>query len=633
MIFLRTIALTIAFILLFNPILKFVRNKIYHPKVIILEDTSASMLQKGNEITKSELFATAKQKLSKKIKAEGFKLEIYNFANGLEGDNNNTNLSKSLIELNKKIEQKNLSAFFLLSDGWLKDENLNYLENLNTPINTFIPDFSYNNFDLEINNVKFSKSSFVEEIIPIYTQVKANDFTGSAQVQLLIDQDLAASQNVNFSQNNFIDLQFEHIFFQAGLHDLEVIISTDSLGEENSDNNRFPTVIQIRDNKLKCVVISDQLSWDENFLIKSMKYDENWETEYLNKTDKFYLQNEVVKLSEQIANANCLVVFNHENLKLSSTETVLIRNFISNGGGMLYFGKIIEPLQNLLPAQKANLNRSFEGQIIFMDESKKYQTFRWENANIPNNIPPINYFYTSAKLQAQIFARINNEQQSPAILFHEYEKGKVMYFSFLNLWKWQMWTEGNHYKKFIYDLISWFGQRESARISAASDKLSYFAGESVKINLQVFDEQFNPANNVNAVFKLYNDKNDLVMEDYFLQSADQLNLTINELTTGKYRYEITDNVSQLSTKGEFSVSDFNPETRDKGINDVLLNYIANVSGGSVYTDLDSFTLPSDNNVIDKIMIEIPIYTKWYLITLFLLCFCLELFLRKRWGML
>jgi hypothetical protein len=31
--------------------------------------------------------------------------------------------------------------------------------------------------------------------------------------------------------------------------------------------------------------------------------------------------------------------------------------------------------------------------------------------------------------------------------------------------------------------------------------------------------------------------------------------------------------------------------------------------------------------------RIPLYRKWYIITLFLLSFCVELYLRKRWGLL
>jgi len=31
--------------------------------------------------------------------------------------------------------------------------------------------------------------------------------------------------------------------------------------------------------------------------------------------------------------------------------------------------------------------------------------------------------------------------------------------------------------------------------------------------------------------------------------------------------------------------------------------------------------------------DIPLYRKWYVLTLFIVAFCLELFFRRRWGLL
>ena len=102
---------------------------------------------------------------------------------------------------------------------------------------------------------------------------------------------------------------------------------------------------------------------------------------------------------------------------------------------------------------------------------------------------------------------------------------------------------------------------------------------------------------------------------------------------GKYKFEISDKTSHSQTEGEFMISQYSPESRDNGINISLLSYISNKTYGKLIDDPDLLEIPTAEKEITKIRSEIPIYKKWYLITFFLLVFCTELFLRKRWGLL
>ncbi|MCF7793160.1 MAG: hypothetical protein K9N09_07880 [Candidatus Cloacimonetes bacterium] len=633
LLFLRTVAIAIALILLFNPILDYTRSKLTKPRVLLLTDTSSSMQQQGDENSKSELFSELRSEIRAKLDNSGFGVENLSFANGLNGIDNNTFLGKSLVQFRRENELKDLEAIYLFSDGWLKDENLNFLDNFDLPINTFAPDFKYSDFDLKVTNVKFSNTAYKDEIVPVFAQIDAENFSGSATAKLLVNSKISKIKKLNFDEKRFVDIDFDHVFTKAGLHNLEIVVKADSLEEKNLSNNQYPSSIQIRNNKLKCMIVSDKLTWNESFIIKSMADDEHWETVYLNKKGKFYLQDKITDFATELTNANCLIFINHGSLRINSPQADLINNFISKGSGFIFQGEHINNLQAILPSQKTNINRTFEGQIRFSEASKEFNTFRWKNSDIPNNIPPVDYFYVNPKLQAKILATFDNEQQSPAILFQTYEAGKVMQFAFLNLWKWQMWESGNHYKTFMHDLINWFGQQESDRIVANTDRTSYFAGESVSISLKIFNEQFNPATDADALLKLYNDADELIKEDYFTAFADKYQITIEDLQPGKYRFKIMDSVSKLETEGEFSVQDFNSENMDKGINDVLLKYIANTTGGKLYNSADKVEIEDQEKIINKIHIEIPLYTKWYLIAAFLISFCLELFFRKRWGLL
>ncbi|HRR01024.1 MAG TPA: hypothetical protein P5518_06860, partial [Candidatus Cloacimonas sp.] len=66
-----------------------------------------------------------------------------------------------------------------------------------------------------------------------------------------------------------------------------------------------------------------------------------------------------------------------------------------------------------------------------------------------------------------------------------------------------------------------------------------------------------------------------------------------------------------------------------------LSWLANETGGKVLyaSNIDSYN-PTPAKPIEQITRkEIPLYKKWYVIALFIFIFCLELFFRRRWGLL
>lgn len=630
---LRTLAFSVALILLFNPIIKYSKDRQLRPKVLLLTDTSASMQQKMGNSTIASLAETAKRLLSQELAMAQYEIIERDFADGLNGEPDNTLLGKSLRSFQKEEGLENLQEIYLFSDGWFKDENLKFLEYFNIPINSFIQNFSSSDFDLHISNVKFPSTGYKNEIIPLLAQVEAEKYTGKASVQLVIDGKLKSTRDIDFKNQKYRQLSFENVFSESGLHRLEIKITADSLDEINFENNSLPASILIRENKLKCLIVSDKLTWDESFIIKSLAGDEHWETSYLNKKGKFYLRNHNADFAEELTDANCLIFINHGSLRINPPQADLIRNFVAKGSGFIFFGEQINNLASILPSQQVILNGSFQGQIRFNKESTKYSTFRWQNENIPLNIPPVDYYFVKPKLQAKILATFDNEQQNPAILFSTYESGKVMHFPFLNLWKWQMWEEGNHYKTFMHNLINWFGQQDANRIVAETDRISYLEGEPVKVLLQIFTEQFNPANEVNALLKLYNENKELIKEDYFTAFQDKYQIVLNDLMPGNYLYEIYDSVSGLATSSEFVVQNYNSEMFDKGINDVLLGFISKTTGGKAFSSINDLKIDVAEHITQRIQFEIPLYKKWFLIAAFLLSFCLELFFRKRWGLL
>jgi hypothetical protein len=632
---LRCISFFIVLILLFNPILNFLQKKNSFPKIIFMTDISESMNQAGIESNKASTFDKIKKQLKNKYEDINYDLQEFEFAAGLNGSTSSTQLTKTLQDIAKEKDLTNINSLYLISDGWLKDENLDILDEIDFPINVVYPEFQYNDFDLEITNLQYNKSVYQDEISPIQCNVSAINYNGIARVELNMNSQTIASKQLNFKESEFHDVSFEHVFFKSGLMNFKVSIHSDSTGEINTANNAFPAAIQVLENRLKCVIISDKLTWDESHIIDALYTDPHWEAVFALKQNQYKKGFETTNLQNELNKASVLILANHNNLRFSLKDAELISRFVSSGGSVLSYGKLVESISSILPAVPSKLNQKFNSQLSFTETSRKYQSFRFEDLHIANDIPPVDYYYVSSKRQSQILAEFINDQNSPAILFHTYEKGKVIHFAFENLWKWQLRSSGNDYQLFIRNLINWIGRTASDRFIVQTDKNAYFGGETVKFSALAYDEKLIPMTDLNAKLDIFNDDNIEIFSEYLLSGDQRFYLHVPDLSAGKYHYNINDVVSGLTAQGEFLISISNPESRDRGINTALLSYIAQKTGGEIITtaSIDQIIIEDAKVISKEIKREIQLYRKWYLIAIFLVSFCTELFFRKRWGML
>jgi len=632
---LRSISFIVIMIFLFNPILNFIQKKTSFPKIIFLRDISESMDQKGIEHNKSEAFNLLRDQLKAKYSGLDYDLQEFDFAAGLSGSSSNTELTRTLQELTIKEDLSAAHSIFLLSDGWLKDENLDILNELDLPLNVVNPDFNFNDFDLEISNLHYNKSVYKDEISPIQINVTGSNYRGTAQIDLIIDDQIKASQKLNFNKSDFLEVNFENTFENIGLQNFEIAIHPDYTGEINTANNTFPAAVQVLENRLKCLIVTDKITWDESYIIDVLQVDSNWEAVLVLKQDQFKKERETIRLQSELNDASILVLANHSNLQLSRQNVELITRFVSSGGSVFSYGKLIKNLSQILPVVPSNLTQQFSSQFFFTEESQKYQTFRFNDQNVAADIPPIDYYYVLPKRQAQILAKISNDQSSSAILFHSFEKGKVIHFAFENLWKWQLRTSDDRYRQFMNNLINWIGRKASDRLIVQTDKNSYFAGESINISVVAYDEKLIPITDLSAKFSLFDETNSSIYSEYLLAENNEYTLQLRDLDTGKYQYQVEDPTFGLEAKGKFIVSANNPESRDRGINSSLLTYIAERTGGEIITSksIDNYIIERADLVNVENRKEIQLYRKWYLIAIFLISFCTELFLRKRWGLL
>lgn len=623
LVLLRIIAVVSVLVLLFNPILYFSEILKKEPEIIILNDVSDSMKDKAKEMN------NLRDNTVKDIKDH--KIISYNFADGLEGTNLSTNFSKTLLELSDKM--KYVKAVLLFSDGWFKDDNYRFAENLSIPVYAFAPEIKFTIQDLEVSKIHHNQTAYRDEISLITADVFSRSFEGNVDVTLYIKEKQVQKKTISIQPDELKQIEFEHVFDATGLLNVKVKISTSAVSETDIENNSAESVIRVLENRSEILIITDKAGWDVKFLNSAINNNPRWKTSVLLKSGYFKKGNMRTSLEKEMKNVSALIVVNHGKLRLSGVETEMIDRFVENGGGLLLQGKQI--LKSLLPATNTEIISQFPTTFRFTEKSKQYETFSSARSASKDVIPPVDYFYTEPNLQSIVFAEFNNEEQTPAMLFQEYSAGKVMYFPFLNFWRWQMRDTENSYSNFISNLVLWLSTTNSDRFFASGAKNAFDIGEDVILHLTAFDEKLLPQTDLNAKAVIKNSENKVVYEEYMLAGNEKYTSTLKDLPSGEYTFTVADDITKQQAKGDFTISDDNPEKHDKGINKTLLSYISNATGGKFYSekDIDNFALKKAEAVTEKIKKEIPIYRKWYLIAAFILSFCTELFFRKRWGLL
>ncbi len=628
---LRSISLIIIAVLLVNPVLSFVRNTWNKPRVLLFIDNSRSMDLLIDKNTKKELLKPLIQTIKDKYSGN-FEVEEITFADGVSGSVNNTNFIKAVEQYSKSKGFKNVQEIYLLSDGWFREESLLKLSNLHIPVHTINIETKTKDVDLQLSNLILNKTCYKNEITPVIAELLAKNYAGKAVLEFYADDQLIEKKSIDFSKESFQRISLDKTFAKVGLMPLKFRIVPVS-GEINSVNNIYPASIQVLDNKSKIIIISDKLNWDVKFFNEVINLNEHWtKNVLLSKNNGLYIKSTKINL-ELKDKPVLLIILNNGTLNFNPADLNILRSWFSQNTGLIFMGKPQNQLLEYLPGTMSNIANLFKDSFKLTNASKQYELFRFSEKDI-QNIPPLDYYYIKAKNESQILAEFSNEARSPAIVYSDLLNRKSILLPFYNLWKWQLWDENNNYRNFIMDLISWISSQNTDRFHAYSVKNSYFSGESAVVKLSAFDEKLNILRNINPKIRILQNNKEVYV-DFLNPDGDEYKAEVAGLKEGKYSFIVQDDRLKLSSKGEFLIHEQNAEQKDLDFNSPLLSYISKITDGKSFSPQETSAISPKNTekIKESKYLEIPLYRKWYFVGLFIICFCLELFFRKRWGLL
>ncbi|HOV16653.1 MAG TPA: hypothetical protein PLF50_04065 [Candidatus Cloacimonadota bacterium] len=633
LIVLRTIVWSLVLLFLLKPVYYYVRHYTQKPVAILLKDNSSSMnlLQQGKP--KSVRSGKAYAQVKKRLQEQGYIVREYNFADGLQGKSDRTYLVPALLKLQDLYPQTPVKGVYVFSDGRFRDPDLHILNNYKFPVYTIADTLREVVSDLSVTELRHNLQGYRNEPNLAEVTLQADAYKGKAAVALWADGKKVEEKQISFASGPVQTVSFSIRLGSLGLHKLEATVTASGIKEASLANNKALSAIDIQKDKEKILLLTDVPNWDAKFILDALKENNHWEAlAYTVKSDRLFDGENPVELKDWDA-VSAVIVVNTGFLHLGESMAAALVNKVNAGCGLLYFGLPITQLNSILPLQLSNLKSSYKGLLQFLPASQSYAVFQIDPQEL-EQIPPVDYYYLVPNKQSEVVAVLDNAQKSPAIAINSLSGGKVVGFSVLNLWRWQLQSRTQGYKTFITDLVTWLLNKEAGRFNALYEP-SYYLDEPVSIKLTAGDELRRQKQNLAPFITVYNAKNDSVFGDFLTERQGAYNIQFRLTQPDEYHFTIKDKVSGDAAQGKFLVHAQNLEARDLGNNLSLLGWIAQQTGGKFLSleAADKYQPPlakAEKQIEQK---EFPLYKKWYILVLFIFSFCLELLLRRVWGLL
>jgi hypothetical protein len=563
----------------------------------------------------------------KRFSQKGYSIKNINFADGINGNKNNTQLIKTLKQLKKKNIIQYSKAMILNSDGNFHDSNLMALQNFPIPIFPIIKIKKTQLPDIIIEKLNINNDIFLNEKTPMNLEIKSSHFSGKAKAVIKYNSK-EITKNLLLDSLKISKINIKARFSKIGIQKISVKITGDSLKNEvNLYNNQMTKNIIVKNNKNKIVVVSDELNWNVAYIIKSISGEKRWKSEfYLFRKGGFYLGQNQKYLPKILKNTNLLVIVQTNDLNFSKKQIALIDNFVKNGGGLLFQGKFNSELKSILPINKFYSQKN----IDIMTWTKNINDFSIFSNLKDSEIPPISFWKVDPKVGAKVLARTNNYA---TIISSKYSNGKILYLSCLDLWKWELSGKNQSYFNFMNHTIKWLGSKNTKLFEASLPKYGFDLNKPIEVKLKAVDQNLNPRQNIEAKISVYNSKKKLIFSDFFTKKNDVWEISIPALPKDLYHFEVIDKRTGLQSKGDFEINSNNLENKDVNWNVSALQYIAEITNGKIIRKSSDLNLEKAHVFEKKFNTEIYLYKKWYFFLIFIFTFTLELFIRKRNGLL
>ncbi len=668
LVILRSTALLILLIILFEPILTLIKKENIRPTNFVFVDNSRSITI-DDQTKREETTLRIAEELS--LSSEAGNLRFYTFGSDVneiqvdslskinfsEGVTNISNIFTSI-----QNEEINLSSIILISDGVFNTGNNPYYSAVKTGVPVFsigIGDTTRKK-DVEIKKVLYNELIYAESPTTIAVTIQNYGFAGQEVTVALNEvEKIIASKRIQLSNNEIQNITFEYTPESSGEKKLSVSISGFD-AEFTKANNKKIFYLDVLSNKIKVLLLASGPSSDLTFIKNSLQADKNLEVNTIIQISS----NRFLKESNygQVDSADILFLLGFpsedtpEDLWKSVREKILIEKkpyFLSLSSN-LSLTRLLELRSDLSFTVSQTLDGYKQVQPEISPEFSNHPIIQHGSSKIVevwNNLPPVLQpnSIISAKPESKILSliKLNNKLiNSPLILLRNFSGRKSVSVLAKDIWRWKLQTatkRSHLFDSFVLNSVRWLNAAdEQRRVKINTSKKNYSQGERVEFSAQVLDESLNPVSDAEIKVKISSNKNTYETELQIVGNGIyDGNIALNETSDYAYTGEaVREGVKLGEDRGSFNIGEIDLEMIDPLMNYNLLNLIANETGGKFYSIGNYSEVLGQIDELNKsftkekvITSEIKLWSSEWMLILAILFFSLEWFIRKRMGLL
>ncbi|MBM4166503.1 MAG: VWA domain-containing protein [Ignavibacteria bacterium] len=671
---LRSLALSLLLLLLFEPILSLVKTFQQEPTIAILLDNSLSMtLPNGAKQRKDlviekfseENLKKISSKLSPKLFSFEQKAKQLRAIDSMQFNGELTNIAQSLSDVKKEMLSQNTQAILLVSDGNVT-EGVNPIyeaEELGVPIFTVGLGDTVEQKDILVSKLITNNVAYAETKLPIDVSIRNVGFDNhNVQVSLLEDGKQIEQKIVSLKkEQREIPLSFSVELKNEGVKKFSVNVS--SLKDELTTSNNTQTVfVNVLKSKTPIVLFAGTPTPDVAAIRQLLNEDGHFSlhTFVQKKQNEFY---EGIVSQKTLDSAECFVFVNFPSSATSSQTIQQLAELFQRKQSSLFFigGKNVDynklkQFQNFLPfgwnsvsASELEIFCEVENQSlsnVLLNASGTITVSTW------NQLPPLYKTQTivEAKADADVLAYSRLQTISlnePLLLARSLNRQRTVAFVGYGMYRWRLMSGGNSSVQnflptFFTNAIRWLISNENDKpIRVAPTKQIFSGTEPVEFSGIVSNEQLQPLDyaNIEITTTKENFSRSFVLQNI---GSGKYNGTLDDLEAGDYSYSAKIKRGDIEIGkdgGKFSVGSLTVEFLKTTMDKQLLEQLAYKTGGEFATS------ENYNALLEKILSrnfepkekiqhsEIELWHWQYILYGIIFLLAMEWFVRRRSGML
>jgi len=552
---LRTLALALAFLLLFEPVFTLGLQRTQKPTVAILVDRSASMNLADSTIKRADMVRQAfslpwLQELEKRAEIAGF-----SFSDSLRRMNLDTlpqmhftgdgsNLGGALRSAKKLLADRHLSGAIMFTDGAqnLGENPARVAEQFGVPIITVGIGSARGTRDVLVSDIVTNEIAYAKTQLPVEVNIASSGYAGRRARIRLLEEGAAGTQTLHEqdltlpADNTQLTSRFNMTPGKVGLN--RYVVQIDTLaGELTKANNRRTFYVRVLKSKLKLWIIAGAPSPDFGFLKKTLAADSNFQTQnFVQRSDgNFYNNVSASNLMAELTrprsdgdanNLDGVIMIDFprrdsDRRLLEALAQQLAKKrlavFFLNGPGVdmasLWQLRSVLPLA-AAPAMAGERLVSLQPELAASSHPlTRFAETPEDNRRVWQELPPI--FCNLINLQplagSEILASIDNQRAgqpaerpgsarsgTPVILAQKSAERKTVAIFAYGIWRWHLLMQGIGktplaYENLIRNAVRWMVTREDAKlVRMTSNKEIYRGGEAIELSAQIYYEDYRP---------------------------------------------------------------------------------------------------------------------------------------------